>query len=274
MLIILSTQPKFQWQTHCSHNHKHIYSRSFFISPSCSLSPLHTDTNISKCGLTANATTDFLFNVFQSTGCCSVTQNNFKNMTFLKQTLPVPRWPQYESFQFYSKQCSFFFSCYEKTTLEHTRMETLIRFRVSSFTGCIIQSCPNYVDIFTSDKLIKDWSLINRTASIRYMWCPQYSACLNGLISKEENIIIITGKTFFVAQIPCHSCLDPSSSTLGCFDLICMLFFDIIFEKKERETEGERDRERDITTHPEWDAFMHWMIILWISLLFVQLNKC
>lgn len=35
------------------------------LSPSLSLSPLHTDTNIPKCGLTADATTDFLFNVFQ-----------------------------------------------------------------------------------------------------------------------------------------------------------------------------------------------------------------
>lgn len=56
----------------CFHNHKLALPLFFFylplaLSPSCSvsLSALHTDTNIPKCGLTAKATTDFLFNVFQ-----------------------------------------------------------------------------------------------------------------------------------------------------------------------------------------------------------------
>lgn len=83
------------------HNRKRTHSRSFFIFPpslyvslSFSLSHLNTDTNIPKCGLTASATTDFLFTVFHRTACCSVTQNNFlKNMTFLRLMLPRASMP-------------------------------------------------------------------------------------------------------------------------------------------------------------------------------------
>lgn len=50
----------------CFHNHKHTHTPALSLSSPCARSlSLHTDTNIPKCGLTANATTDFLFNVFQ-----------------------------------------------------------------------------------------------------------------------------------------------------------------------------------------------------------------
>lgn len=57
-----------------------------FCSFPLSSSPLLTDTNIPNCGLTADATTDFLLRAFQAVAQWHKTA--FKNMTFLKLRPP------------------------------------------------------------------------------------------------------------------------------------------------------------------------------------------
>ncbi len=116
-IIVACSRSSVSFQ-HSTFNHKHTLPLFLYLplalspSLSLSLSPLHTDTNIPKCGLTANATTDFLFNVFQPVAQWQKT--TFKNMTFLRL---VPRRPTIYTgcVQFDSKH--FFTGC-ESTNMK------------------------------------------------------------------------------------------------------------------------------------------------------------
>lgn len=82
LLIIVFSPLYIEWQAHAftttnTHSCSLYLPLAFFPSFS-----LHTDTNIPKCGLTANATAHFLLSVLLSD-----TKQLFKNMTFLKLML-------------------------------------------------------------------------------------------------------------------------------------------------------------------------------------------